>query len=86
MVLANLECVAGSYSAEDVNEFLRESIRLQQFDHPNVMGLLGVCLDAGPTPYIVLPFMSGGSLLSYIKKQRSNFVVSEETADEDEVS
>ena len=71
---------------EDVNEFLRESIRLQQFNHHNVMGLLGVCLDAGPTPYIVLPFMSGGSLLSYIKKHRSSLVLCEETADEDDVS
>lgn len=25
---------------------------MKQLDHPNVMGLIGVCIDAGPAPYI----------------------------------
>ena len=50
---------------------------MQQFNHPNVMGLLGVCLDAGPTPYIVLPFLSGGNLLSYVRARASSLVLSD---------
>ena len=50
---------------------------MKEFCHQNVMNLLGVCLDAGPTPYIVLPFMENGDLLSYIKKHRESLLVTE---------
>ena len=50
---------------------------MKELCHPNVMNLLGVCLDAGPTPYIVLPFMENGDLLSYIKKHRESLLVTE---------
>ena len=46
-----------------------------KFNHPNVMTLIGVCIDGGPTPYIVMPFMDNGSLYSYLKKERSKFVI-----------
>ena len=55
------------------------------FDHPNVLTLIGVCIDGGPTPYIVTPFMSNGSLLSYLKDNRSELILGE-GADEDEVN
>ena len=45
------------------------------FDHPNVLTLIGVCLDGGPAPYIVMPFMFNGSLHSHLKKERSKLVV-----------
>ena len=32
---------------------------MQDLDHPNVMGLIGICLDAGPSPLVVLPYMEG---------------------------
>ena len=50
---------------------------MKKLCHPNVMNLLGVCLDAGHTPYIVLPFMENGDLLSYIKKHRESLLVTE---------
>ena len=48
---------------------------MQQFDHPNVLQLVGVCLDGGPAPYIIMPFMANGSLLSHLKEERENLVV-----------
>ena len=48
---------------------------MEMFDHPNILKLLGVCLDGGPAPYIVMPFMSNGSLLSYLKDDRDNIVL-----------
>ena len=45
------------------------------FDHPNVLMLTGVCLDFGPAPYIVMPYMANGSLLSYLKEERKNLVL-----------
>ena len=52
---------------------------MKSFDHVNVLTLLGVCVDTGGAPYIVMPFMSHGSLLSYLKKERHNLTVPEGT-------
>ena len=48
---------------------------MSTLDHPNVLTLMGVCLDGGPTPFIVMPFMFNGSLLSYLKKERDNLIL-----------
>ena len=54
---------------------MEESIKMKHFDHPNVLHLIGVCLDAGPAPYVVMPYMANGSLLHYLKKERNNIVL-----------
>ena len=48
---------------------------MHEFEHPNVLKLTGVCLDGGPAPYIIMPFMANGSLLSYLKEERSKLVL-----------
>ena len=58
---------------------------MSRFKHAHVMGLIGVCLDAGSAPFIIMPFMANGSLLKYLKMERENLIVSEEN-DDDEVS
>ena len=41
------------------------------FDHPNVLKLLGVCFDTeDQLPVIVLPFMANGDLKSFLRKNR----------------
>ena len=65
----------GDFSKEDVHAFLAESIQMKKFSHPHVMGFLGVSLDSGPSPYLVLPFMAGGSLLAHLKKKRFELVL-----------
>ena len=50
---------------------------MQELNHPNVLTLMGVCLDGGPAPFIVLPFMANGSLLSYLKKNRNTLLLTE---------
>ena len=57
---------------------------MSRFKHAHVMGLIGVCLDAGSAPYIIMPFMANGSLLKYLRKERSNIVLHQEN-DDDEV-
>ncbi|CAI8055172.1 Hepatocyte growth factor receptor [Geodia barretti] len=57
---------------------------MSRFKHAHVMGLIGVCLDAGSAPYIIMPYMANGSLLKYLKRERNNIVVLDET-DEDEL-
>ena len=56
---------------------------MKQFDHPNVLTLFGVCVDAGPAPYIVMPFMAKGSLLSYLRKERHNIILTEKDESDD---
>ena len=53
---------------------------MKSFQHPNVMNLLGVCLDAGPAPYLILPYMANGNLLSYLKNNRESFTLTENCA------
>ena len=64
---------------------MEESLKMKRFDHLHVMSLIGVCLDAGPAPYIVMPYMANGSLLSYLKKERVNVILHADD-DEDQVT
>ena len=52
-----------------------ESVKMKRFDHPNVISLIGVCVDAGIAPYLIMPFMANGSLLSYLKRNREELVL-----------
>lgn len=56
---------------------------MKEFDHPNVLKLFGVCVDAGPSPYIVMPYMSKGSLLSYLRKERNKILLTDKNDSED---
>ncbi len=46
---------------------------MKSFDHPHVLSLIGVSIDTGKAPFIVMPFMFNGSLLAYLRKERPNF-------------
>ena len=76
---------AGNFDQIEVEKFVEESLKMSRFKHAHVMGLIGVCLDGGSAPYIIMPYMANGSLLKYLKRERGNIVLSE-NADEDEVS
>ena len=44
---------------------------MKQFDHPNIVGLLGVCFDTPDGyPYLILPFMINGNIRDYLKDKR----------------
>ena len=58
-----------------MKDLLKECIKMSTLDHPNVLTLIGVCMDGGPAPYIVMPFMFNGSLLAHLKKERENLVI-----------
>ena len=51
---------------------------MKDFQHPNVMSLIGVCLDAEPGVSIVMPFMANGSLLDYLKRERKNLYIKDD--------
>ena len=58
-----------------------ELIKMQDFHHPHVMSLIGVCLGTGTGVSIAMPYMGNGSLLDYLKKKRDSL----EIDDDDEI-
>ena len=68
-VLTPIIC-AGLFSSSDVESIVSEIVKMQEFHHPHIMSLIGVCLDAGPGVSIVMPFMANGNLLEYLKRER----------------
>ena len=58
-----------------VRSLLKECSKMEELDHPNILKLRGVCLDGGPAPYLIMPFMTNGSLQSYVKENRDSLVV-----------
>ena len=68
-----------------MDDLLKECTKMQNFDHPNVLPLIGVCLDGGPAPYIIMPFMTNGSLLSHLKENRDSLIVDPSSTDLDDV-
>ena len=81
----NCSNVSGYFDQTEIDKIMEESLKMKRFQHPHVMGLVGVCLDAGPAPYIIMPYMANGSLQSYLKKERKSLILGED-ADEDTVS
>ena len=71
-----LHCI-GLFHASDIDGLILEISKMKDFQHPNVMTLIGVCLDAGPGVSIVMPFMANGSLLDYLKKERARLYLTE---------
>ena len=50
---------------------------MKEFNHPNVMSLIGVSIGtslSGGTPLIIMPYMARGSLLSYLRKERDQLM------------
>ena len=58
-----------------VDNFVEECVKLSKLKHPNIMEIVGVCLDGGAVPFLVMPFMSNGNLLKYLKNNKKTFVL-----------
>ena len=67
---------AGLTDENGIDNFVKEGIKMSRFRHPNVMRLIGICVDFGDYPCILMPYMTHGTLLSYLKKNRADLSVS----------
>ncbi|XP_054159068.1 hepatocyte growth factor receptor-like [Oppia nitens] len=56
-----------------IETFLKEGLIIKDFNHLNVLTLIGVCFETTGEPIIILPFMSNGDMLSYIRND-SNYL------------
>ncbi|XP_019856981.1 PREDICTED: fibroblast growth factor receptor-like [Amphimedon queenslandica] len=80
-----LKGIMDRYNSNDIKDLIEESLVMKDLQHPNVMGLIGICLDAGPSPLIVLPYMEGGSLFKYLVRNR-NILMTSASTDDDEIN
>ena len=57
-----------------IRDLVAESTVMMRLDHPNVLPLLGVCVDSdGDNLFkIILPFMANGDLRSFLKQSRED--------------
>ena len=78
----NIYLFLDSHSTRDVEELTKESEKMRQFKHPNVLNLIGVCIEAGDTPLLVMPYMANGSLLVYLRKKRPHLTMAGEAGAE----
>ncbi|XP_020516690.1 tyrosine-protein kinase Fes/Fps [Labrus bergylta] len=53
---------------EQKNKFLMEARILKQYDHPNIVRLIGVCTQKQPI-YIVMELIQGGDFLSFLRHE-----------------
>ena len=58
-------------SQSDMKEFFDECCRMKDFKHPNVVELIGMCLDSPDGfPLMIFPHYPNGNLKIYLQKSR----------------
>ena len=72
-------CSAALSSASEVKLLMKEIVKMVNFDHPNVMTLTGVILVEGGAPLLVMPYMVKGTLLTYVRENKDQFFVEDES-------
>ena len=56
---------------DDIIHILNEAVVMGDFNHPNVLGLLGVAVDQDlGLPMLLMPYMSNGDVNTYLRKFR----------------
>ena len=58
---------------DDKRSFLSEALVMSNFNHPNVLPVLGVCLDKNPF-FLILELMEAGDLLAFLRGARQENV------------
>ncbi|XP_029282113.1 tyrosine-protein kinase Fes/Fps isoform X3 [Cottoperca gobio] len=56
---------------EHKSKFLMEARILKQYDHPNIVKLIGVCTQKQPI-YIIMELIQGGDFLSFLRHESHN--------------
>ncbi|XP_075397481.1 tyrosine-protein kinase Fer [Tenrec ecaudatus] len=78
-ILKDKTAVAVKTCKEDLPQelkikFLQEAKILKQYDHPNIVKLIGVCTQRQPI-YIIMELIPGGDFLSYLRKKKDELKV-----------
>ena len=72
LLYVSIDLLPGYSTKDELKSFLRESTVMRHFDHPNVLGLIGICLNTPDrVPYIVLQYMANADLQTFLKNKRA---------------
>ena len=69
------KCCTALFSTGDLKTLVKEVSTMLSFKHDNLMSLMGVCID-GEMPLLIMPFMSNGSVLEYVKNHKGKLLIS----------
>ena len=72
--LTDLFLITAFFSKSDFERLAKEISTMLSFDHPNVMSLIGVCMDR-EMPLVIMPFMSKGSVLEFVRHNKEELTV-----------
>lgn len=62
---------------EEIDKFIAESGIMVNFDHPNILRLVGICFNMEDNlPAIVLPYMANGDLRSFLREKKAEMITS----------
>ena len=70
------------FSSGDLERLTKEISTMLSFQHPNVMSLVGVCLD-GEMPLLIMPFMPNGNILECVRHHKQELLLTSEATDEE---
>ena len=59
--------LTGFLDQNRIVDMIKESVKMHSFEHPHVLNIIGVCVDAGPSPYIVMPFNDHTNVIRYLQ-------------------
>ena len=73
----------GFHDKDSMTALLEEALRMKNLDHPNILTLIGICTDnSSSDSYIVLPYMSNGSLRTHLIRERKSLVLGKDNPQE----
>ena len=58
-----------STDSNAVTNFLQEAVLMKDFDHVNVLSLIGVVLNDQKLPMVIIPYMSKGDLKNVLRSE-----------------
>ena len=77
--------LSGDATRKEIEDILSEVLKMNNLSHPYVMNLIGVSISKTLSPILIMPFMENGSLLNYLKKERSHLYLDYDVEEESEV-
>ena len=72
LYIALCVCLITVGNLDAMKDLVAESTIMESFHHPNVLPLLGVCIenDGEDVLKIIMPFMANGDLKTFLKQNR----------------
>ena len=67
-------------SVAEKDKLMKEVSIMMSFSHCNVMPLIGLTID-GDMPLLIMPFMTNGSVLEYVKLHKQALYFTNDTGD-----